>query len=82
MSRDGITDATLTLKEGPESLERGVMGETYTCKVSPWLLQGPAWRVGWLRGDAWEAVAFVWAKNLVCWREGAGAEPGMRWVWA
>lgn len=46
MSRDGITDATLTLKEGPENLERGVMGETYTCKVSPRLLQGPAWRVG------------------------------------
>lgn len=39
MSRDGITDATLTLKEGPENLERGVMGETYTCKVLPQLLQ-------------------------------------------
>lgn len=69
MSRDGITDATLTLKEGPESLERGVMGETYTCKVSPWLLQGPAWRVGWLRGTHGRQLPSFRRKNLVCWSE-------------
>ena len=46
MSRDGITDAILTLKEGPENFEWGLMGETHTCKLSPRLLQGPAWRVG------------------------------------